>query len=203
MSLAGYFGKQELTFREISPSGLAHFAHLVIDVQRHFCDPAINGDTPVSKKVAGISAHIASVSDEFRKAGVRGWFVYYRTNRTGQEFYKVRPLPEHGDVIVAKHSDSVFRSTDIHQQFNAAGVNTLLVSGFNIGYCVRDSVLDALGKQYNVWLLRDCIGEGDTIRGGTSANLMEDDAVREMLERGAQLIDAAEALQRLPRPPGP
>lgn len=111
------------------------YAHLVIDVQRVFCDPTY-AHLPVpglrwlsdvfrrgTAKTDRLAGHIATVTDKVRRAGFPTYLAYMTgifenaqvtkcSTETGTVgggtggFHKVRPTP--GDIIVGKVKDSAF-----------------------------------------------------------------------------------------------
>jgi nicotinamidase/pyrazinamidase len=62
-------------------------------------------------------------------------------------------------------------------------VRRVFVGGLATDYCVHDTVLDALSQGFNVAVL------GDAIRGVNLQPGDETRAIREMIERGASLLE--------------
>ncbi|MDJ0653677.1 MAG: isochorismatase family protein [Xanthomonadales bacterium] len=77
---------------------------------------------------------------------------------------------------------SGFSGTDLADQLRHAGVQRLVVGGLATDYCVLQTVLDALGHEFDVLLLVDAIRAVNVNPGDG------DQAVREMTEAGAQPV---------------
>lgn len=155
-SLKEFWGRKQVDWKVISESG---FAHCIIDVQKEFCDPKESRGSAETEKVA---TRIANVAPLFRQAMIPTFVVYF-------SFDKETPISkamgglfklkmESGDVPVAKDDNSAFKGSDIKELLKWSKVNTLLVSGFNLNACVRQTVIDALSEGFNVWVLEDCVG---------------------------------------------
>lgn len=72
--------------------------------------------------------------------------------------------------------------TPLHQHLQDANVDTLYICGLATDYCVKFTVLDALKRGYNVWLVVDgCRGVNQHIHDSQQA-------IQEMENAGAQLI---------------
>lgn len=77
-----------------------------------------------------------------------------------------------------KEAYSAFEGTSLHEQLQAEGITTLIVSGLATDYCVKASALDATQLGYNVILLeRACRGVNADNDGCLAA-------IREMREQG-------------------
>ncbi|MFJ6617910.1 cysteine hydrolase family protein [Kitasatospora sp. NPDC091335] len=62
-----------------------------------------------------------------------------------------------GDVVVEKTKDSGFYETEMHDLLQAAGVDTVLVTGLQTQICVQTTAADAFFRGYNVWVASDCV----------------------------------------------
>ncbi len=187
-SLARFFGKDKISFKLVQP---CEFAHCVIDVQRQFCDPSFSQFG--TRKTDSIASHIAKIAPQFRTAGMPTYMIYHQKWCEPSEsafggFHRVQP--EEGDIVFGKAQHSAFEYTDLADRFRAAGIKTLLVSGFDIDCCVNATVQDALREDFNVLVLSDCIGNGGKyVSKKTFIDLMKDN--------GAELITSGEAKNRL------
>ncbi|MCW5249543.1 MULTISPECIES: cysteine hydrolase [unclassified Streptomyces] len=65
------------------------------------------------------------------------------------------------DVIVEKTKDSGFYETELHGLLQAAGVDTVLVTGLQTQICVQTTAADAFFRGYNIWVPSDCVVSGD------------------------------------------
>jgi nicotinamidase/pyrazinamidase len=100
------------------------------------------------------------------------------------------------DVVLDKGQDphsqgySAFEDTELTELLRAAGVERLYVAGLATDYCVRQSVLDALERGFEVVVVEDAI-RGVDVEPGDSAR-----AIEEMRAAGARLERVAEIEQR-------
>ncbi|MFF2148181.1 cysteine hydrolase family protein [Kitasatospora sp. NPDC058190] len=62
-----------------------------------------------------------------------------------------------GDVVMVKSKDSGFYETDLHDQLQALGVDTVLISGMQTQICVQTTAADAFFRGYKVWVPSDCV----------------------------------------------
>ncbi len=65
------------------------------------------------------------------------------------------------DSVVVKHKDSGFYETELHGLLQAAGVETVLVTGLQTQICVQTTAADAFFRGYNVWVPTDCVVSGN------------------------------------------
>lgn len=61
------------------------------------------------------------------------------------------------DILVEKNKDSGFYETDLHEQLQALGVETVIVTGMQGQICVQTTAADAFFRGYNVWVPSDCV----------------------------------------------
>ncbi|PYC83186.1 cysteine hydrolase [Streptomyces tateyamensis] len=66
-----------------------------------------------------------------------------------------------GDETVEKNKDSGFYETELHDRLQAAGVDTVLVTGLQTQICVQTTAADAFFRGYNVWVPSDCVVSGN------------------------------------------
>lgn len=137
-----------------------NFVHLAVDIQKHFCD---------SRTKKRIATHIGqNISPQFNKLSIPTYWIYFTDPKEqnlpvkectiGPEdarggLYKVAAAS--GDKFIRKNRDSAFKGSDIHKQLQGDKKKVLLVTGFNYGFCVLDTVIDAREKGYDVVLFRD------------------------------------------------
>jgi nicotinamidase-related amidase len=69
--------------------------------------------------------------------------------------------PEPGDVVVRKQRVGAFSTTDLHEQLQARGIDTLLLAGISTSGCVHSTVLDAYDRDYRVIVLADACADPD------------------------------------------
>jgi nicotinamidase-related amidase len=168
------------------------YAHLIIDVQRHFCDPTFSKYG--SRKTKKTSKKIAKIKKDFEKAAMATYVIYYQnglqdhTNSYGG-FYKISLSDS--DKIIGKPKQSAFFGTGLAEELKKHNIHTLLVSGFDISVCVNASVQDGLKENFNVWVLKDCIGNGGP------ANKSHNNIIKLMTDNGAKLLNSNQALKAI------
>lgn len=69
--------------------------------------------------------------------------------------------PEPGDIVVRKQRVGAFGTTDLHEQLQARGIDTLLLAGISTSGCVHSTVLDAYDRDYRVIVLADVCADPD------------------------------------------
>ncbi|WP_327064773.1 cysteine hydrolase [Kitasatospora sp. NBC_01250] len=65
------------------------------------------------------------------------------------------------DQVVEKNKDSGFYETELHDRLQAAGIDTVLVTGLQTQICVQTTAADAFFRGYNVWVPSDCVVSGN------------------------------------------
>jgi ureidoacrylate peracid hydrolase len=74
----------------------------------------------------------------------------------GADFFRVRPDPAAGDLVVSKHRYSAFIDTDLPAILRANGIENLVVGGVATNVCVESTARDAYMHDYHVVFLADC-----------------------------------------------
>jgi nicotinamidase-related amidase len=69
--------------------------------------------------------------------------------------------PEEGDIVVRKIRVGAFSSTDLHQQLQARGIETLVLAGISTSGVVLSTVRDAHDRDYRLIVLADLCGDRD------------------------------------------
>ena len=85
-----------------------------------------------------------------------------------------RIAPEPGEHVIVKKNASAFHGTHLTGLLNAAGVDTLIVTGVTASACVRATAHDALAEGFRPIVVRECVG--DRIAGAVEWNLFDIDA---------------------------
>jgi nicotinamidase-related amidase len=146
-------------------------AVLVIDMQKDFVD----GSLP-SSGAAAITPRIARLLAAARAVGVPVIYTQelHRPGRIDAGL-EAEQDPEHcvegtpgteivaelapqpGDHIVAKRRFSAFLGTDLEILLRGLGVDTLLVTGMDTGWCVLWTSGDAFQYDHHVRVVEDCV----------------------------------------------
>ena len=66
----------------------------------------------------------------------------------------IEPLP--GDYFIRKHAYSGFFQTRLDGLLRNLGIRTLICVGFALDLCLGCTMLDAMNRNYQTLLLRDC-----------------------------------------------
>ncbi|MBN8521856.1 MAG: cysteine hydrolase [Alphaproteobacteria bacterium] len=113
-------------------------AHVMVDVQRGFCDPA-HAPQNASTDMDAVASRIANLQSAFHGAGTRSVIVYFDDLREGYDRAMGGPhkiSSNQVDLIVAKRHQSAFEDTTLADELRARGVSHLLLSGFYADMCV-------------------------------------------------------------------
>ncbi|SDC83761.1 maleamate amidohydrolase [Sphingomonas sp. YR710] len=153
-------------------------ALLIVDVVMAYLDRA-------SPLYAGVEHALASnerLVDAARAAGVPVIFtnvVYEPGGIDGGQFFRKVPAlkafergspqgafpvtlqPLSGELVVSKQYPSAFFGTSLASTLHAAGIDTLLITGFSTSGCVRASALDALCHGFAPFVVREACGDRD------------------------------------------
>jgi nicotinamidase/pyrazinamidase len=178
-------------------------ALLIVDPQVDFCPggalPVPGGDRifPALNDAAGRFQTVVASRDwhprdhiSFRARG-GPWPEHCVADTPGAEFHPAlrRDLIDHV-VSKALQADeeaySAFAGTGLAAWLRERGVRRLFVGGLATDYCVRQSVLDALGEGFAVSVLEDGVGAVDVQPGDGER------ALAEMRAAGARVVRAAE-----------
>jgi len=167
----------------------AHTALLIIDMQNDFC--AEGGFLQRTRAASGNNAIrvdsnvevadcIGRLADAARSAGMP--VVWVRSvydfkyladahiamrdeegccmeGSWGAEFFRLQP--EAGDVIVDKHTFSGFHETTLHDELQARGVKTIIVTGVATNVCVDSTLRQGFFLGYHIIVPEDCVGSGN------------------------------------------
>jgi len=178
-TLAEFFGVDEVDFGpNINEEIKKSTAHVIIDVQREFCDPAHqrNRGNKETDRISGVIAD--SIAPKFRKAGMPTYIIFFTDNidspnidKDSGGFYKIKP--QDGDELVAKDTDSAFHSGNFKQMLEERGIKNLIVSGFNANSCVKRTVYSAREEGINVCVLEDGVGNDNCNKLDTLSETFE------------------------------
>jgi nicotinamidase-related amidase len=69
--------------------------------------------------------------------------------------------PAEGDIVVRKVRVGPFSTTDLHEQLQAKGINTLIITGISTSGVVLSAVRDAHDKDYNLIVVSDLVADRD------------------------------------------
>jgi maleamate amidohydrolase len=154
-------------------------ALLIVDVVMAYLDPG----SPLYARVEDALASNVRLAAAARAAGVPVIFtnvVYEPGGIDGGQFFRKVPAlkafvrgsadaafpsslqPAPGELIVSKQYPSAFFGTSLASTLHAAGIDTLLITGFSTSGCVRASALDALCHGFAPFVVREACGDRAT-----------------------------------------
>ena len=109
-------------------------------------------------------------------AGLRAYKIPAETLRVGSEAAEIddRVAPRAGEIVLTKKRASAFHGTPLAGMLQAAGVDTVVVTGVTASACVRNSVEDAIADGFRPIVVREAVG--DRIAGAVAWNLFDIDA---------------------------
>ncbi len=180
-------------------------ALIVVDMQRDFMPggalPVKGGDEIIEivnsyiRKFKERGALVVLTRDwhptdhiSFRERG-GPWPPHCIQGTIGAEFYPGLYVPEDA-LIVSKGSDSEreaysgFKGTDLEEELRRRGVRRIFVAGVATDFCVKSTVLDALRRGFEVYVLLDAC-RSVSKEGGERA-------VEEMIKSGAKITSYSE-----------
>lgn len=84
--------------------------------------------------------------------------VWGRHSMAGTAEAKIHPAltPAPGELVVHKHSLSLFHRTRLDRLLRARGVDTLVLVGVATEYCIQHGAADGHFRGYRVIVLKDC-----------------------------------------------
>lgn len=175
-------------------------ALIVVDVQRDFLPggalPVKNGDKIIESTndlIDQLDAERVPVfftrdwhstnHVSFRSQG-GAWPPHCMKGTPGARFPPSLHIPKSA-IIISKaarrdaEAYSAFQGTDLASRLKGMGVKDLYVAGLATDYCVKNTVIDAIGNGFRVYLVTDCV-RGVNLRRTDSAS-----AFRSMIAKGA------------------
>ena len=150
-------------------------ALILVDMIQGFTDP----ECPLGSDCPSVVAANAQLLALFRE---RGWPIFFTTViyreaeqakvfrqrlpaldvlTPGSRWVEVDPAlaPLEGETVVEKQWASAFFATDLAERLEAAGVDSLVVTGLTTSGCVRATVVDGLQHDYPVLVPREAVGD--------------------------------------------
>lgn len=151
---------------------------LIVDVVMAYLDPG----SPLYAGVEDALAANERLTAAARAAGVPVVFtnvVYEPGGIDGGMFFRKVPAlkafergsadgafpptlqPQPGEMVLSKQYPSAFFGTSLASTLHAAGVDTVMVTGFSTSGCVRATALDALCHGFAPFVIREACGDRD------------------------------------------
>jgi nicotinamidase-related amidase len=178
-------------------------ALIIVDVQKDFTPGGAlavpDGDKiiPVINKYIGefkrVGGKVFATRDwhpenhiSFKERG-GPWPPHCIQNTEGAQFHPDLKLPEDIEVVSKayepdKDAYSGFEGTDLEERLRRYGIEKVFICGLATDYCVKNTVLDAISRGFETFLLTDAIKGIDANPGDSEG------AIEEMKQRGAKLM---------------
>lgn len=177
--LAAARGGARNAFDALNP---ARTAHLIVDMQNGFMEEGAPVEVPMAREIV---SEVNRISAAVRAAGGRNYFLRYTTphgnvpgwpvmwKRLGPDGAKTHQdaftpgahswqlwpeiAVEEGDVALDKHRFSAFTpgTCTLHEQLQAAGIDTVIISGTLTNCCCESTARDAMQNNYRVIMATD------------------------------------------------
>ena len=150
-------------------------ALVLVDVIKGFTDPAC----PLGSEADSVVDACRALLDVFRQKRLPVFFttvVYHDESQArvfrqrvpalnvlkpGSEWIKIDPrlAPVNGETVIEKQWASGFFNTDLAQQLEAAGADSIVMGGLTTSGCVRATAVDGLQNDYRVVIAREATGD--------------------------------------------
>lgn len=128
----------------------------------------------------------------FQKNGGK-WPVHCVQGSRGAHFHSEIKIVLSSDLVISKAEESDtysgFEGTNLLELLKEHGIRILVVGGLATDYCVKATVLDALGNDFKVYVVSDGI-KGVDLNAGDAEK-----AVEEMKKKGAEFASSKEILE--------
>lgn len=165
-------------------------ALILVDLIKGFTDPAC----PLGADCPGVVEANAQLLELFRRRQLPIFFtrvIFHNPQQAGVFRRRIEALnllwpgspwvevdarltPLDSEPIIDKHWASAFFATDLKQQLQAAGTDSLVVTGLTTSGCVRATAVDGLQHDYPVVVPREAVGDRNP--QAHAANLFDLDA---------------------------
>jgi ureidoacrylate peracid hydrolase len=172
------FRRPRHVFNELDP---ARTAHLIVDMQNGFMEVGAPVEVAMARDIVD---EVNRLSAALREAGGRNFFLRFTTPHgevpawtsmmerlgggadahrdaftVGAHHWQLWPTIEvaDGDTIVDKHRFSAFTpgTCTLHDQLQAAGIDTVIISGTLTNCCCESTARDAMQLNYRVIMAAD------------------------------------------------
>ena len=158
---------------------------LLIDLQRNMLEPP--------EQIPGAARLIDLVDALLERARAAGAsVVHVRNNGAEEELdfpgtpgWELYHTPIEGEAIVDKFGMDAFADTDLEELIPAGG--RIVLAGLASDYCVRATALSALGRGYEVRLVRGAHGAYEA--DGKSGETIEKEIEHELREAGVLVVE--------------
>ncbi len=146
------------------------FVHVIIDPQDDFFNPLSksgNKDTDLTADNIAITAPILA------SLGVPTYIVYMDNENEGPDkanggLYKISAQAQWIRRLLPKQSNSALYKSSLLTELLYNDFSNIILSGGNLTSCMRETTIDALEDELNVWVMPDCCSnDSDCAKPGT------------------------------------
>jgi nicotinamidase-related amidase len=95
-----------------------------------------------------------------KRVGGAAALEHFHTDHANTQIHD-QVAPEQGDIVVRKNRVGPFGSTDLHEQLQARGIDTLVLAGISTSGVVLSTVRDAYDRDYRLIVLADLCADRD------------------------------------------
>jgi ureidoacrylate peracid hydrolase len=162
---------------------LARTAHVVVDLQNGFMEPGAPVEVPLARDIVdsvnaisaavreggGVNVFLRMTVDRESREGWSNWFAHFHTPASTVRFEDAfRPGGHHwslwpgldvqpSDVLVDKRRFGAFvrGASRLHEELQARGIDTLIVTGTLTNCCCESTARDAMQLNYKVIFVTD------------------------------------------------
>jgi nicotinamidase-related amidase len=89
--------------------------------------------------------------------------------------------PDPGDIYLPKRRFSAFFKTDLDQTLRVYGIDTIVVTGLTLEFCVLTTAMDGLCHDFSVILLEDCTASSSKEKHGACLSLYRETVLYPLL----------------------
>ena len=190
-------GGAEHTFETLD---LARTAHVVVDMQNGFLEPGAPVEVPLARDIVdnvnaisravraggGINVFLRMTVDQESRQGWSNWFQHFHTPgstarfedafRPGGHHWSLRPgldvAPSAVCVDKRRFGAFVRGASQLHEELQARGIDTLIVTGTLTNCCCESTARDAMQMNYKVIFVTDANAAlSDTAHNATLDNM--------------------------------
>jgi len=177
-------------------------ALLLVDIQKGFEDEDFWGGNR-NNKDAEIKA--AMLLEKWRTLNLPVFHIRHSSQNPDSKLHKSHPgfefheltKPISGEVSMTKDVNSAFIGTDLQEQLDKAGIETVVIVGLTTNHCISTTTRMAGNLGYETYLVADATATFDRIgiNGETfSAEMIHQTTLANLREEFATIVNAEELL---------
>lgn len=186
-------------------------ALILIDLQRDFFRTEYKDQELANRVARDLSHHINRLLDAARKGHIPVFFVVtsYKTDGSDRNL-RMKDMgvaiclqgtdgealisglhTDIADQFIQKTRYSAFFNTNLHEELQSRGIDTLIMGGINTHACVRTSAVDAFMRDYRVFIPEECVASYDPVHHETTLDYLA--------KRIGMVLDLDEMILRIKR----